>query len=226
MFRPTPDAILIEDLEFQFKGTHFAGAQDQLSGKFKKNFNARIPNALTIVKQDGSTAPLVFETKVEMALYLQSIGWPVKVRAKKEEARIAMANSGSNNFEQRVAFFESNGMLNDDELDFYIEVQLVFDDPNPKYPAPMVYLADPQTMQMKPMSELAVATLDNAAIVKFDALIYTKYWSNLGRSGYTARLSEAHVWIASSPFKNMYPGYTVVEEKDPSDYIQEDPVEP
>ena len=228
MFTPAPDAILIEDLEFQFRGTHFAGQVDQ-QGKIKKFFNAKIPNTLKVIKKDGSVNQLAFETRTEMAIYLQSIGWPIKIRAQKEELRAAMMNSGVNGFEQALAFFRDNGVLDDEHIDFHMEVRLVYDDPNPKYPAPVVQFADPVTMQFYPVDELAVAKLDNASITKFDALIYPKYWSNdmSKRSGYTARLGEARVWLASSPFTSMYPGYTYrnLEEKDISDLIQEDPEE-
>ena len=170
----------IENAEITF--LNFEGRETDYNTKGDRNFSVVIPS-------------------LEQAIALHEAGWNVQVRPKKKETRDAM-KAQAHNFEERIAFLETIGELEDAMFHLKVIVSYKYEDK-----APVVWIYSNLTKKHRRLDESTIYTLDSAEIENIDLIINPSWYNRAGRTGYTAYLKEAHVTIRESRFREKYKEY-------------------
>lgn len=161
---------------------NFAGRQTDYNREGDRNFSVVIPDP-------------------NQAISMYNAGWNVQIRPKDAATRADM-KVACRTFEERIAFLQQRGEL-DDAL-FHLKVTVSY---KYKEKAPKIWIYRNSIRKRELMEESNVSTLDKAEIENIDLVINPSGWSKGDRSGYMAFLKEAHITIKESSFAEKYRDY-------------------
>lgn len=170
---------------------NFSGRRTNYNAEGNRNFSVVIPDP-------------------QYAIQLYNMGWNVQIRPRQAETRVDMKKA-CHTFEERVAFLEQRGEINDAVFHLKVNIGYKYDENGNLKRGPLVYLYRSSTQNKREkMYESNIGTLDKAEIEHIDLVIEPVYSSNsktAGGTGYLTFLKEAHVFIHESSFAEKYKDY-------------------